>query len=157
MRSRIITAVIVVIAAVGCLAYQRRAPRIVRADAGCDATILNAAYGYSFTGPIFDNAGNLNFFSVAGRFLPDGQGGLTGKDTFSFDGSILRGRTYTGTYTVNSDCTGSITLSDPINGTIDADFVIVNNGNELQLVAYDNGTNITGSAKRQVIPVPAAN
>src|SRR5260370_742853 len=157
MRSRIITAAIVVIAAVGCLAYQRRAPRIVRADGGCDATILNGGYGYSLTGPIFDNAGNLNFFSVAGRFLPDGQGGLNGKDTFSFDGSIVRGRTYTGTYTVNSDCTGSITLSDPTNGTINADVVITNDGNELQLVAYDNGSNITGSAKRQAIPVPAAN
>src|SRR5260370_10818185 len=140
MRSRIIAAVVVVIGAVVCLAYQRRAPRIVRADAGCDATTLNAAYGYSFSGFIFDNAGNLNFFSVAGRAVPDGQGGLSGKDTFSFDGSILRGRTYTGTYTVNSDCTGSLTLSDPTNGTIDADFVIVNNGNELQLVAYDNGS-----------------
>jgi hypothetical protein len=157
MRSRIITAVIVVIAAVGCLAYQRRAPRIVHADAGCDATILNGAYGYLFSGPIFDNAGNLNFFSVAGRFLPDGQGGLSGKDTFSFDGSIVRGRTYTGTYTVNSDCTGSLTLTDPANGTINADFVITNNANELQLVASDNGTNITGSAKRQVISVLAVN
>jgi hypothetical protein len=157
MRSRIITAAIVIIAAVGCLAYQRRAPRIVRADAGCDATILNAAYGYSFSGFIIDNAGNLNLFSAAGRAVPDGQGGLSGKDTFSFDGSIVRGRTYTGTYTVNSDCTGSITLSDPTNVTINADFVITNNGNELQLVESDRGSNISGSAKRQVIPAPAAN
>src|SRR5260370_24798968 len=109
MRSRIITAVIVIIAAVGCLAYQRRAPRIVRADTGCDATSLNAAYGYSLSGFTIDSTGNLNLFSAAGRFVPDAQGGLSGKDTFSFDDSVVRGSTYTGTYTANSHCTTSPT------------------------------------------------
>ena len=71
-----------------------------------------------------------------------------GRDTTSLDGIITRGRTWTGSYQVNSDCTGSLNASNN-SGTGSEDFVITNGGNDVQFIESDSGTNITGSAKRQ--------
>jgi hypothetical protein len=133
-----------------------RAPRVVHAQTGCDATSLNGAYGYTYTGFYFDQFGNTNFLSVSGRFVADGQGNLTGKESDSFSGQVLRGDPYTGTYTIDSDCTGTLSTSSQAVGSAAYDFVLVNNGAEIQLVETDGGTNITGVGKKQSIPVPAA-
>jgi hypothetical protein len=83
--------------------------RSVHAQTGCDLTSFSGAYGYTQNGTVYDNAGNLYFIASAGRIVSDGNGGITGADTSSFDGNIGK-RTYTGTYTMNADCTGSMTL-----------------------------------------------
>jgi hypothetical protein len=138
----------------GALLVQQRphiTPRVVHADGGCDATSLNAAYGYSISGFFYDNLGNLNTYNSVGRVVADGQGNITGKDTASTDGSTTSGETLTGTYTVNSDCTGSLTINSPSSGNLKLDFVTTNNGNELQLIVTNGGANLAGSAKKQSI------
>ena len=127
----------------------QKAPRVVHAQTGCDATSLNGAYGYTYTGFYFDRAGNTNFLSVSGRFVADGQGNITGKESDSFSGQLLKGDPYTGTYTINSDCTGSLSTSSQAVGGAAYDFVLVNSGAEIQLVETDSGTNVTGSGKKQ--------
>ena len=62
--------------------------RTVHAQSGCDVTSLNGAYGYNLNGYAYDNAGNLYLIASSGRLVADGNGGVTGADTYSFDGSI---------------------------------------------------------------------
>ena len=116
-----------------------------RAEATCDLTSLSGAYGYSLTG-FTSNGFSTNLVSALGRFVADGSGGLSIKDTVSQGGSVIRTQKYSGRYTINSDCTGTLSL----NGYFD--FVLVNNNMELHLISVDQGANITGTAKKQVIP-----
>jgi hypothetical protein len=128
-----------------------RAAGIVHADNTCDVTTLNSAYGYKMDGSFFDNQGYTNYLSAAGFFVADGQGNLSFKDTLTLDGGTTQSETYTGTYKMNSDCTGSLTANSPGAGvSLGFDFVMTANGNEMQMV-NTNGTNITASAKKQVI------
>ncbi len=128
--------------------------RVVHASTGCDATSLNTTYGYTLSGFYFDNQGGLNFLSSSGSFVADGQGNLTGKETDSFSGSVIRADAYTGSYTVNSDCTGTLTTVSQTVGTSIYDFVLTGNGNSLQMVEADSGTNVAGTARKQTIVTP---
>lgn len=115
----------------------------------CDVSTLNGAFGYTASGIVSDYRGTSNF-NAAGRFVADGHGGLTVKDTISFFGQPTRGEFYSGKYTVNSDCTGTLTLNTFVVGVMTYDFVIVGD-NELMFVSADSGRSISGSAKQQVV------
>ncbi len=127
----------------------RGAPHMVHAQTGCDATSLNGSFGYNFAGFYFDNVGNTQFFSGSGRFQADGQGNLTGTESDSFSGQVVKADPYTGTYAVNSDCSGSFTTTSKTVGTANYDFVMTNGRNQIQMVETDSGTNVTGQATRQ--------
>ena len=125
--------------------------RTVHAQTGCDLTSLSGAYGYGLTGYAYDNQGNLYVLASAGRLVADGNGGVTGADTYSFDGSVGK-RTYTGTYTMNTDCTGSVTLQLSIGNstsTNHGDFVSVSNGSEINFVQTDANYILSGTFKKQ--------
>jgi hypothetical protein len=78
----------------------------------------------------------------------DGKGVLTGTGIVSLNGNIVPG-TFTGTYTVNPDCTGTYTVQNSLGLTVHAFFVIDDGGNEFQDVITDPGTVITCIARRQ--------
>ena len=150
MRIKITLIAALVIAGALFVHFQfQKAPRIVHAQSGCDVTSLNGVFGYTLAGFYFDNAGNTNFFSSSGRFLADGQGNVAGSESDSFSGQIVRADPYTGSYTVNSDCTGSLTTVSKSSGTANYDFVLVNGRNQIQMVETDGGTNVSGQASRQ--------
>lgn len=127
----------------------RKSMRVVHAQTGCDATSLNGAYGYTLTGFYFDNAGNTNFFSGAGVLTSDGQGNITAMESDSFSGQVVRADALTGTYTMNSNCTGSMTTTSKTSGAANYDIVLTNGHNVVQLVEVDTNTNVTGQAARQ--------
>src|SRR5262249_20220121 len=94
-----------------------RAPK-AQAQSGCTRASFQGAFGYTFTGLSGINA--LPFAAV-GRLVADGQGNVSGSETQSDNGEISR-RTYTGTYKVNSDCTGSEVTNDNFGKTVKCDF-----------------------------------
>jgi hypothetical protein len=125
--------------------------RTVHAQSGCDATTLSGAYGYNLAGFAYDAQGNFYTLASTGRLVPDGNGGLAGSETFSLDGNILH-RNYTGTYTVNADCTGSMVWQVPqgtATANIHADFVAVNNAREINLIQTDTDIIFNGVLKKQ--------
>jgi hypothetical protein len=99
------------------------------------------------------SSGNLNALPApfAGSFLEvgrqtfDGTGNTDGTATATPNGN-LRHLTWQGTYVVNPDCTGSMTLFvSPLNATVPLDFVIVDNGAELLAITTGGVTGNTES------------
>jgi hypothetical protein len=110
-------------------------PIRVKAQNGCSAGSIQGSFGYQYNGFVFPFAGAPSMVPIAdaGRVVADGNGNYTGSDTFSVAGVTLRS-TQSGTYTVNSDCTGSSAAQDNFGNIITTDFVIVNGGAQIAAV-----------------------
>jgi hypothetical protein len=126
----------------------------VHAQQGCSLSTLNGAYAYRVDGNYFDNQG-LNYqYSAVGRLVADGNGGFTGSETNSNLGTPRRSQTYTGTYTMNSDCTGSLVFKLS-NAPTNYDIVVVPAKNEVYLIESESGITMTGTAALQNAAAPA--
>jgi len=78
-------------------------------------------------------------FAEIGRQTFDGRGNTDATATLSANGNIFR-VTVQGTYVVNPDCTGSMTLYvSPFGATVLLDFVIDDDGAELRAIITDAG------------------
>jgi hypothetical protein len=114
---------------------------------GCSNATLQGTFADKDTGSITDP-------SMAGPFAGvwtqtyDGNGGVTATGMVSLNGNIMS-VTSKGTYTVNSDCTGTYTVQiSPIGLTAHAFFVIDDGGNELQILVTDPGLAVTCIARK---------
>lgn len=123
----------------------------------CTAAILRGGYGAGTTG-LINSSSNPNDITI-GTFVPfaeavhfvfDGQGNVSGSSTADYGGSIFP-VTFTGTYTVKPDCTGSLTADAGSSGIIHRDLVIVDGGKEVEFVSTDTGLVIAGYMKKQRI------
>ena len=118
----------------------------------CSLETVEGSYGTSTTGSIV-SAGPVGLIADVGVISFDGDGGVSQTTTVSLNGVIIPNRTsLSGSYVVNPDCTGDISLmlagaTGPITST--SHFVIVDNGEELQTINTGAGRVLTGVAKRQ--------
>jgi hypothetical protein len=125
--------------------HLNRAP-VAHAQTACDASTFTGAYGYTQSGYAYDAQGNIYIIATTGRLVADGNGGLTGTETLSFDGNIVR-RPYTGTYTMTGECSGSVSLqytSGTSSSTSHGDIVAVNNARQINLVQTDPNFVVSG-------------
>src|SRR6266705_422207 len=64
----------------------------------------------------------------------------TNEDVQKRDYTPTRGRQFTGTYSINNDCSGTVNLVDAQGkGIANMDLVISNGGKDVALVGYDTG------------------
>ena len=108
----------------------------------CSKTTLHGSFGYTSTGTLLETFVPPPFagpFAEVGRQTFDGKGSTKAIVTFSANGNISSDVAFEGTYSVNPDCTGSMTLSNPSLGAIHANFVIDDEGRELRTISTDSG------------------
>jgi hypothetical protein len=109
---------------------------------GCSMATLQGSFGYTSTGDLTKSyvpAPYAGPFAEVGRQTFDGKGNTEAKATVSSNGSITP-VTVKGAYTVNSDCTGTMTLDvSPFDSTVNVDFVIDANGAEIRAIVTDTG------------------
>jgi hypothetical protein len=120
-----------------------------QAQSSCSNASLSGSFGYTNTGTIVTPP--LGLFAGVGRQTFDGKGNTEATATVSVNGQIYQA-TIKGTYVVNPDCTGSMTLSVSAGGqhfTNQIDFVIVRDGTELEAINKDSGSVITTVANKQ--------
>lgn len=111
----------------------------------CSLGSLAGAYGFTLAGT---NVGLGVQFAIGGRFTADGEGKFHGNGTESVSGQVFR-TSFTGTYEIDAECTGSATLTFEGGDNAHLDFVLVSSGDEVMLIDSDSGTVETGVAKKQ--------
>jgi len=118
----------------------------------CSRKTIKGSYATSTTGSIVFG-GPVGLVADSGKIVFDGNGGAAQTTAVSLNGVIIQNRpSLSGSYTMNADCTGDISLVLPgATGTIMStfDFVVVRNGEELLTVNSGVGRVLTGIATRQ--------
>lgn len=118
----------------------------------CSSASLHGSYGYTAIGTLLPAAVPPPFagpFGEVGRQTFDGRGNTTAVASLSANGNIIH-VTITGTYTVNADCTATMSLNvSPIGVVANAYFVIDDNGLELRAISTDDGVVETRVYKKQ--------
>jgi hypothetical protein len=152
---RIIHAVV----SLGILTALMLATSPVAAAHGCTNMEAAGKYGFTLTGVLITATGAVPAAAV-GKAIVDTSGHVTGSEARSVGGGYAE-ETLSGTLTVNSDCTGTLTLEFFEAGTLVRTSVLsvvfVNNQTELQMVqkslTLPNGAAvpvvITAVAKKQ--------
>jgi hypothetical protein len=124
-------------------------PGAQAADKGCSDASLTGTFAYTTTGSILAPPALAGPFASVGTQTFDGIGGTTATATVSQNGNIVS-VTIKGTYTVNPNCTGTMTLQiSPVALTTHLFFVIDQNNGEFQALQTDSGIVVTGIARRQ--------
>ena len=132
--------------------------RVYAVEKGCNLETLRGGYANSFqflnaTDPSAVPSALADFTHTPGAGVAlltlDGRGNYVEKFTVSVGGLILR-LEGSGTYTVNSDCTGARVLN--INGGpqgLQFDFVIADNGREVHELSAQQGDVALNRWKKQ--------
>ena len=114
---------------------------------GCVLSSVIGTYGVSGGGTVGVGTANPVQDSEAGLLTADGNGNVSGSVTFSANGTVLAA-TYTGTYTVNSDCTASASISDSLGEHLHETGVVLNGGSEIRFIGTDPGAEVSRDAIR---------
>jgi hypothetical protein len=123
------------------------------ASAGsCSDATLKGVYGFISSG--FGGDGTPR--ALVGQATADGKGNLSGTVTKSKDGTILT-ITFTGTYSVAKNCTGSLTFIDQDGETRHVNFVFDNSKKGWQAIQTDSGRVNSGFALAEGAAVCGAN
>ena len=122
---------------------------VVHAQSGCSNATLTGNYGFNnpgFTTPNRSVKGAEVPFAAVGVLAFDGAGNIATTFTLAIRGGISTGLTSSGTYAVNSDCTGSISLTD-----IGVNFNTVIIGGGTEVFGIETPPSFTGTfdAKKQ--------
>ena len=113
---------------------------------------LNGAYGFVYTGlvAIKSTPGRIddyNPLAAAGMWTFHGDGTFDATDTLTLNGNVVS-RRYSGTYSINSDGTGSAQFTS-LGLTHSRNLVIVARGNRVEFVQTEPGYLVVGSMIKQ--------
>src|SRR6266705_914154 len=135
------------------IAWRLGYPQRAEAKSGCSVASLNGHYIYAQDGFTIQGqtANDRIPFAQVGREHFAGEGHMSGIYSASFNGGIVRG-TYAGTYTMNSDCTGTVTFTDNLNQTFHYDIYIRDDGAEFVFVQTDPNVVTAAYERRRVAP-----
>jgi len=120
-----------------------------QANRGCTNATVQGTFAYTSTGAIIKPPEIAGPVAEVGTQTFDGNGGTAATAMLSSNGTILP-LTMTGSYKVNSDCTGTARLQvlTPFQAEIDVYFVIDSGGDGFQGMETNDGFVITRVARR---------
>lgn len=111
----------------------------------CNNSLIAGSYGFTIQGTKLAGLGPTGPQVGVAMAQFDGKGGFTQIDTVTINGEVVADFTHTpatGTYTVNSDCTGNFTITfTDGRPTVTVSFVVVNDGSEIDTVVTSAGGN----------------
>jgi hypothetical protein len=115
------------------------------ADGNCSVATLRGGYGATGTGSLAPN--NQAPAALIARIVFDGAGNFTANETRSINGVVAQ-TSFSGTYTLNATCEGSVILSGGTNA--DYNFVIDADGTHGRAIATVSGTIFTVDLTKQL-------
>jgi hypothetical protein len=114
----------------------------LNAQAQCDNATMSGTYVMSASGTV-DGVP----IAVIAKVTYDGHGNGSALETVSLGGTIYADVAATGTFAVNSDCTGTKEFKSPL-GNSNYSFVITPDGGRITWIETDTGTTLNGVALR---------
>jgi hypothetical protein len=112
----------------------------------CTNSIFNGTYYYVLSGTVISGSAVYPYAEL-GKLVADGQGNVSGRSQASV-GGLLGNYTLSGTYSVQANCAGTLTLTANSQTSPPAIFQVVNGG-EGAIIAYSmQSAVVTGQAYR---------
>lgn len=124
---------------------------VVHAGRGCTDAALIGTYAVKWSG--FTNPNGTQGHQVpwagAGTARFDGEGNVSSNYSTSINGEVFTAQTTSGTYTVNSDCTASLSFTSGDAAGFTASMVLIGDAKEVFGVDIDTGDTLTFDLKKQ--------
>jgi hypothetical protein len=120
----------------------------------CSNSTIRGSYAFTIHGQVLPPDGSLPLL-VHGLAVTtfDGEGNLIQLDAVAINGNVAPGwRASTGTYSVNRDCTGSMTVSNGDQPPIHLQLIVSQSGNKIRNMVIDPGIVTTAEAERIRVP-----
>ena len=124
---------------------------VVHAQSGCSVATLSGNYGFiqpaGFT-RLHPKSPSVPW-QFEGLLTFDGSGNASATYATAVNGQVFTNQTTAGTYTVNSNCTGSLAWTSGDAAGLTYNFVIVNGGNDIFAVDTSSGDTASVILKKQ--------
>jgi len=118
----------------------------------CSNLTIKGTYAFTVHGQILTPGGPLLIDGIA-KTTFDGHGNLTQLDAVAENGTLAQiWRPGTGAYTLNSDCTGIMTIFNQDQPALHLAIVVSHSGDLIHTVVSDPGVAVTSDAERVVTP-----
>ena len=114
---------------------------VAQGTATCTDLGVKHTYSMELTG-IVPSIGQV---ALAGQLVLNGKGSITGSATLSLYGDIVNDVPVTGTYTINSNCTGTAQFTPQGQAAINLALIVVDGDKEMLAVETDSGTIVSGT------------
>ena len=114
---------------------------VAQGAATCTNLGVKNPYSFEETGTVI-GTGQV---AAAGRLTLNGTGSISGTLTLSLDGTIHSSVSVTGSYKINSNCTGTAIITPTGLSTMNFNLVVVNAGKGIMAIETDNNTIVTGT------------
>jgi len=136
------------------LALALAASSAVTAQAAvCNDSTIRGSYAYTIHGQVLIPNGPTLLIDGLARTTFDGQGNVTELDAISANGNMAPGWVLnTGTYSVNPDCTGTITVTNGNQPLIHLQIIVAQSGNTIHEMVTDPGFATTSDGERIKAP-----
>jgi hypothetical protein len=119
----------------------------------CNNATIRGTYAYTIHGQVFIPNGPTLLIDGLARTTFDGEGNLTELDAVAANGNLTPGWVLnTGTYSVNPDCTGTITVTNGNQPEIHLQILVAQSGNKIHEMVIDPGFATTSDGERIKAP-----
>jgi len=119
----------------------------------CSDSTIRGTYAFTLHGTIFLPDGTTLLVDGIAKQTYDGKGNMTQVDAVATNGVLTPGwRSGTGTYSVDSDCTGTLTIFVPGLPDLHLQFIVAQSGNTIHQVVTDPGIATTAEGERLRTP-----
>ncbi len=125
---------------------QAVSPRQPAQPATCSRATLNGMYVWSAHGEVPITGSTKGPFAVTGIQTFDGRGHAHGFYSQSMNGKISRRVSFTATYILNPDCTGTYMATDVTGAIRHTDLYSLPSGSQVAFLATDPGVVLSGVA-----------
>ncbi len=143
-RWNLVTAILFLLTGTSAFGASSNSPQI--GGGSCSTSMLNGTYFYMLAGTVSSGGADVPYAEL-GELVANGSGGVSGTSFTNLNGHA---QTYplTGTYSVQSNCTGSITLRLNSQLTNGLTFQVINNAQAMIVAISNAGQVVTGRAYR---------
>ena len=119
----------------------------------CSNLTIQGTYAFTLHGTVFLPDTSTLLIDGIAKQTYDGRGNLTQLDAVATNGNMAPGwRPGRGTYSVNPDCTGTLTLSVPGLPDVHIQFIVAQSGNTIHDMVIDPGFATTAEGERVFTP-----